>query len=353
MRRLRFALSALPAASALMGLRMAQCGPNDDKRRSFGSRICGADTVNELLAAKLVREAPVHTLEMQARGGVNGERLLQLGADHSVPAATAIAVGAGFPDRMVWAGASAETKAIHTVVLVPNSAYDSIKPAVCALKQRPGGPPRLFTVDDMPNNEKEYLRDLSPEMISQDLKHGIGRILKTLDPSANPMFAEICGLLRGCYMEVNKASKNDIIARLKIPAGRPGGLLVGGKITIKAAQDGLPSVQKTLKAGDFLTVTEIDDMLDIEKGACFFDTFDKNLRRDWHSPWHIRNALNAIADKLDPTSPSYNSSYGCVTVGNLDNASDGALKVATGSFSGMLRLYQPREASYRVYRQIA
>ena len=39
---------------------------------------------------------------------------------------------------------------------------------------------------------------------------------------------------------------------------------------------------------------------------------------------------------------------GCLAVGNLDNAADGALKVAMGSFSGMLRLYYPREPTYRV-----
>ena len=39
---------------------------------------------------------------------------------------------------------------------------------------------------------------------------------------------------------------------------------------------------------------------------------------------------------------------GCVVVGNLDNGSDGANKVATGSFSGMLRVYHPRESVYRV-----
>ena len=39
---------------------------------------------------------------------------------------------------------------------------------------------------------------------------------------------------------------------------------------------------------------------------------------------------------------------GCLVVGNLDNAADGSLKIATGSFSGLLRLYQPRQAGYQV-----
>ena len=38
----------------------------------------------------------------------------------------------------------------------------------------------------------------------------------------------------------------------------------------------------------------------------------------------------------------------CLAVGNLDNAPDGALKLATGSFSGLLRLYSPREAGFKV-----
>ena len=39
---------------------------------------------------------------------------------------------------------------------------------------------------------------------------------------------------------------------------------------------------------------------------------------------------------------------GGLAVGNLDNAADGATKIATGSFSGMLRFYNPRQRSYNV-----
>ena len=39
---------------------------------------------------------------------------------------------------------------------------------------------------------------------------------------------------------------------------------------------------------------------------------------------------------------------GCVALGNLDNAADGQIKLATGSFSGVLRIYMPREPVFRV-----
>lgn len=39
---------------------------------------------------------------------------------------------------------------------------------------------------------------------------------------------------------------------------------------------------------------------------------------------------------------------GCIAIGNLDNATDGALKVAIGSFSGVLRLYFPCHAESHV-----
>ena len=38
----------------------------------------------------------------------------------------------------------------------------------------------------------------------------------------------------------------------------------------------------------------------------------------------------------------------CLAIGNFDNAADGHVKVATGSFSGLLRLYNPREPGYQV-----
>jgi len=48
--------------------------------------------------------------------------------------------------------------------------------------------------------------------------------------------------------------------------------------------------------------------------------------------------------------PGANEEFGgeCLAVGNLDNAADGAAKVATGSFAGLLRLYYPRQPEYRV-----
>ena len=97
MRRLRFGLAALPAATGLLGLRQPTC--MHEKRALYGSRVCGADTLNELISASIIADAPIHTLEMQARGGVAGERLLHLGADHSVPVGKAIKVGKGHPGR--------------------------------------------------------------------------------------------------------------------------------------------------------------------------------------------------------------------------------------------------------------
>ena len=48
--------------------------------------------------------------------------------------------------------------------------------------------------------------------------------------------------------------------------------------------------------------------------------------------------------------PGANEEFGggCLAVGNLDNAADGGLKIATGSFAGLLRLYCPRGPAYRV-----
>lgn len=49
-------------------------------------------------------------------------------------------------------------------------------------------------------------------------------------------------------------------------------------------------------------------------------------------------------------SPGAEEEFGpdCITVGNLDNDPSGLNKVATGSFSGILRLYYPRDRDYRV-----
>ena len=150
----------LPAAAALLGSgsRLVTATPDadgqvDDAQRvaAYGSHTVGADSVAKLLSAKLIDDAPVHTLAMQARGGVPGceysDRLLHLGADHSQPAAKAINVGQDFPNRMLWAASWAQTKAVHSVLLVPSTDYKSLQAGLQDLKARPGGPPRLFTGD--------------------------------------------------------------------------------------------------------------------------------------------------------------------------------------------------------------
>ena len=290
-----------------------------DKAALYGSRICGSDTVQGVLARKLIRDAPIRTLEMQQRGGVagsqHGDRLLQLGADHSVPAARAITMP-GFPDRQIWAATSAQTKAVHSVVLVPNTEYASIRDAICELRDRPGGPPRLFTVDNMPANHASYMQDLKPEKCSQDLKHGLGRMINTLDPSAKPAFDYWCAELASCFTRYNDASIEGIRSRLMTPAGQPGGLKVGGKFTIKAACDGEPVQQVTLKAGDFLTNDEVNTMMGADSGFAFFKTFEKSIARDWRDPADIARRLHGIANRLDPNMPeAYIKGLGNVEVG--------------------------------------
>ena len=40
--------------------------------------------------------------------------------------------------------------------------------------------------------------------------------------------------------------------------------------------------------------------------------------------------------------------FGALAVGNFDHAADGGLKIATGSFEGLLRFYSPSQPGYRV-----
>jgi len=49
-----------------------------------------------------------------------------------------------------------------------------------------------------------------------------------------------------------------------------------------------------------------------------------------------------------PTEPGEEFGNNAVAVGNLDNDPSGALKVATGSFSGMLRIYSPNARGYKL-----
>ena len=294
-------------------------------KSSYGKRSFGANTMNGLLTEKLIADAPLHTLAMQARGGVKGsvfgDRLVHLGADHSVPPAMAVNVGPGFPDRKIWAASSSQTRAMHSLLLVPDGSYESIKEGVKDLKRRRGGPPRIFAVDDMPNNEDNYMADLEPDACVQDLVHGLRRIIITLDPEVKPLFNEICAELAQCYTVVNHAKLDGLIARLTIPAGSPGGLRVGGRYTRKAAADGEDSVQVTLKLGDVMTHSEVRAWMDEERSS-FWDTFHQNIWRDWREPEDIRARLNKIANKIDPelallpggAKGPYEAKYGCMKI---------------------------------------
>ena len=219
---------------AAFGHAQAHTAPKDFLKERYGTRTFGADTVNKLLTSKLIADAGVHTLEMQARGGVeggqHGNRLVHLGADHNVPVAMAIKVGPGFPDRLIWAASSAETKAMHSLVMVPKGDYASIQAAVKDLATRPGGPPMLFTVDDMPNNNyQSYMHDLKPMACANDAKHGMGRIIHTFDSSVQPLFSEACADLARCFFVQRSSHLNELKARLQIPVGEDGSLKAGGK----------------------------------------------------------------------------------------------------------------------------
>jgi hypothetical protein len=278
------------------------------KRTLFGSNMLSSDQIGRVLCGKLSADAPVHTLEMQARGGVagslHGDRLLHLGADHNVPVARSVNVGAGFKDRQLWVAASAQTKAVHSALLVPNGKYESIQAGVKELKDRPGGPPRLFTVDDMPNNHEDYMADLSPEACAQDLKHGLGRIINTLDPSVKDLYSEVCGELSRCFMEYNRLSISNIQNRLTLPAVPPNsgtdhGLWAGGKFS-KWKRDGEKLEQVTMKVGEHpVQPGEVDQMMNVEDGGYFFKTFHHNLWKDWVGTSEIAARLNRMADKLD------------------------------------------------------
>lgn len=243
---LRVLSRVLPSAAALAGARtlgehdVSECAPRSDLKERFGSTLCSAGTFNKLSAKRLHAEADLHTLDMQARGGVQrstfGDRLVHLGCDHSEPAAKAIKFGKA-PNRLIWAASSAQTKAMHSVLLVPNGEYASMQTGVKELRNRPGGPPRLLTVDDMPNNLERYMEDLQPDGVAQDLKHGEARVITTLD-NTHPLYSEICADLASCYLVRNQASVDAITAALQLRAGQDeGALLVGGKYTRTAARE--------------------------------------------------------------------------------------------------------------------
>ena len=90
---------------------------------------------------------------------------------------------------------------------------------------------------DMPNNYDRCMADLGPEEVANDLKHGMGRIIKTFMNNVKPMFSEMCGmLLSSCFLVINQASMDEIKSRLMAPAGSPQGLKVGGRFTKVAAR---------------------------------------------------------------------------------------------------------------------
>ena len=69
---------------------------------------------------------------------------------------------------------------------------------------------------------------------------------------------------------------------------------------------------------------------------CFFSSHSLCLcapRSEW---WHTRCGSGEEFDR------------GSLCVGNVDNDPGGALKIVTGSFSGVLRIYAPRSREFKV-----
>ena len=312
-----------PAAVGLRNHASLAAVPHDECARHYGYRSAGDDTILKMYKATLEVHSDVRTLEMQARRGVpeqyNGE-LMHLGGDHCVPVAKAIKVGPEYPDRAVFATASAQTKCIHSIDLVPNTGYDAIQHRMQELGER--CPPRLWVVDNAPNNFTDYARDLRCIMSSQDMIHLTRRILGTLDPAVKTLLGTFSKELSACILEFEPDSIRAIKTRLMNPAGAADGLAVGGKYTYvvdippswtprDALWADVKTKQRTLAQGDLLTAREVEAMI---AHGCFFSTFHDNLRKQWRDWVNIKGDLEAIANKLDPTHSSYDSTYGVVKI---------------------------------------
>jgi hypothetical protein len=261
---------------------------------AYGSRLCGADSLNKLLMKKLKAEADLHTLRMQqrSRGKDKGAKLRHQSFDHCDSIAMSINVGGGFPDRKLGGFTSAETRCVNSIFVVPNGSYEAMQPAVKELGQRPGGAADITCTDNAPTNKAEIERDLPGTTLTLDLGHGERRVINTMDPSASAAFSEICADVAAACLSINKTSVREIEEKLK----KAGGIWKGGKVMTAAAKDGKAAVMKTFKENDKMEPADVDKMH--EDGA-FLTTFAKNIKKDWHGPVTIETELLKIAKRIE------------------------------------------------------
>lgn len=300
-----------------------------EPERGYERNICSTANLDTRLAAKLDRDARVRTLEMQQRGKPAGaDRLQHLSFDHNVPIAKALKLGA--PNRQAWLATSADTRAVHSVVIVPSTAYANIEPAVKELGTRDAKPVILCS-DNAPNNKPEFRRDLGFDAMTLDEGHGLRRVLNEMNPAAQPIFGTIVDGLKKCFRFVD----HRIVAGIDSKLQTPGGIKKGGRVMLAPARGGEPADMMLFDGEtDCLTAGVVAAM---KSNGAYWSTFAANIGHLWHEPATINLELNRIANRIDPAV--------CICE-KLGNGAPGHRRLADGEVVGQTNAACAYDPSY-------
>ena len=270
------------------------------------------------VTAKLLADATLHTLELASLPTPEGG-LLHVCSDDCDRLAKDVKLPDGGSNlRKLHLTVSAQTGQILGAVLTPDGEFVSRKRHIEDIATL-HGPPRIWALDNLPTNEKEYKAVMPSSTLTTDAFHFSRRTISTLN-SYSSMHGQVAKRIAAMYFQVRE--KGDHSVQYYITALHTGAVCNGGKFMIKHGRGSTPALFFTFKpdapaldypAGVEPTCNLVGPCMPTElvsviiKNGCFFDGLEESLAKDWRTVHEIKDSLVSFQRELLDARKAYQS----------------------------------------------
>ena len=290
---------------------------SSDRKRLYGV-FPTTGALQTRLTAKLLSDAALHTLELASLPTPEGG-LLHVCSDDCDRLAKDVKLPDGSSNlRKLHLTVSAQTGQILGAVLTPDGEFVSRKRHIEDVATL-HGPPRIWALDNLPTNEKEYKAVMPSSKLTTDAFHFSRRTISTLN-SYSSMHGQVAKRIAAMYFQVRE--RGDHSVHYYITALHTGAVCNGGKFMIKHGRGSTPALFFTFKpdappldypAGVEPTCNLVGPCMPRElvsviiKNGCFFDSLEESLAKDWRTVQEIKDSLVSFQRELLDARKAYQS----------------------------------------------
>ncbi|KOO52904.1 hypothetical protein Ctob_016396, partial [Chrysochromulina tobinii] len=288
-----------------------------DRKQLYGV-FPTSGALQKRVTAKLLADAALRTLELASLPTPEGG-LLHVCSDDCDRLAKDVKLPDGGSNlRKLHLTVSAQTGQILGAVLTPDGEFASRKRHIEDVATL-HGPPRIWSLDNLPTNEKEYKAVMPSSTLTTDAFHFSRRTISTLS-SYSSMHGQVAKRIAAMYFQVRE--RGDHSVHYYITAMETGAVCKGGKFMIKHGRGSTPALFFTFKpdappldypAGVEPTCNLVGPRMPRElvsviiNNGCFFDGLEESLAKDWRTVDEIKDSLISFQRELLDARKAYQS----------------------------------------------